>query len=310
MSSRFAQITEADIEAERARIPLAFSQSPMALARFWLTWGGGALLTLYCLYRFGFFSGGFIHGSIKFAEAVAVQLFPPTGFEHLPMFLQVIGETLAMALLGTLVGAVTAFPLSFLASKNMMPFRPVQFGTRRFADLLRAFDYLIWALIFVRALGLGPIAGIMAIAIVETGTFIKLYSETIENLDPKQIDAVRAAGGNGLHVIRFGVLPQVLPMMVSNTLYMFEHNVRSASILGIVGAGGIGFLLADRLRAYELQEAFLIIILVILTVYGIDYLSKILRERFIHAGVSATIKGRVEEEEEVSRADARRVAEV
>ncbi|MGH8676587.1 MAG: phosphonate ABC transporter, permease protein PhnE, partial [Burkholderiales bacterium] len=189
--------------------------------------------------------------------------------------------TLAMAFLGTVLGAVVAFPLAFLASKNMMPFRPLQFGTRRFADLLRSFDYLIWALIFVRAIGLGPLAGIMAIAIVETGTFIKLYSEAIENLDRKQIDGVTAAGGNGLQRIRFGVLPQVLPMMLSNTLYMFEHNVRSASILGIVGAGGIGFLLADRLRAYELQEACLIIILIIFAVYAIDWLSKVLRERLI-----------------------------
>jgi len=133
----------------------------------------------------------------------------------------------------------------------------------------------------VRAVGLGPLAGIMAIAIVETGTFIKLYSEAIENLDRKQIDGVKAVGGNWMHRIWFGVLPQVLPMMLSNTLYMFEHNVRSASILGIVGAGGIGFLLGDRLRAYELQESCLIIILVVLTVYAIDYLSKFLREQLI-----------------------------
>ena len=309
MSSRLAQITDADIEAERARLPRAFSPSPKERAASWLTWGGGAVLTLYCLYRFGFFSGGFIDGTVKFGEAVVGQLFPPKGYEHLPMFLRVMGETLAMAFLGTLLGALVAFPLGFLASKNMMPFRPVQFGTRRFADLLRSFDYLIWALIFVRAIGLGPLAGIMAIAIVETGTFIKLYSETIENLDRRQIDAVRAAGGNGLHVIRFGVLPQVLPMMVSNTLYMFEHNTRSASILGIVGAGGIGFLLADRLRAYELQEACLIIILVILAVYAIDFLSKILRERFIRDDASVTVEGRVEEGKGVPNADARRGAE-
>lgn len=208
----------------------------------------------------------------------------------MPEFLRVIGETIAMAFIGTLLGAFLAFPLSFFASKTMMPFRPIQFGARRLADLLRAFDYLIWALIFVRAIGLGPMAGIMAIAIVETGTFIKLYSEAIENLDRKQIEAVRAAGGNGLEVIRYGVLPQVLPMMVSNTLYMFEHNTRSAAILGIVGAGGIGFLLADRLRAYELEEACLIIILVIVTVYAIDYLSKVLRERFIHEDPDAASK--------------------
>lgn len=276
--------TAIEIEELRSRLPRAFSPSPQERLRRLLVWGGAAALTVFCLYRFGFFTWNFVDGVLKFGSVVVAQLFPPTGWEQLPMFLRVMGETLAMAFLGTVLGAVVAFPLSFLASKNMMPFRPLQFGTRRFADLLRAFDYLIWALIFVRAIGLGPMAGIMAIAIVEVGTFVKLYSEAIENLDRKQMDGVRAAGGNRLQIIRYGVLPQVLPMMVSNTLYMFEHNARSASILGIVGAGGIGFLLADRLRAYELQEACLIIIMVVLTVYAIDFLSKKLRERIIGDG--------------------------
>lgn len=281
MSVRLANITAADIAEARARLPGAFGAPARERARFWLFWGAGTALTLYCLYRFGFFSFGFLHGVSKFAAVVVAQLFPPKGFAELPTFMLVMGETIAMAFMGTLLGALFAFPLSFFASRNMTRARPVQFGTRRFADLLRSFDYLIWALIFVRAIGLGPLAGIMAIAIVETGTFIKLYSEAIENLDRKQVDGVTAAGGDGLQRIRFGVLPQVLPMMLSNTLYMFEHNVRSASILGIVGAGGIGFLLADRLRAYELQEACLIIILIILAVYAIDWLSKVLRERLI-----------------------------
>jgi len=281
MTVRLADITAADIAAERARFPRAYAPTPRERVHFWLIWGSGAALTVYCLYRFGFFSAGFLHGVSKFGAVVVAQLFPPTGFANLPMFVMVMGETIAMAFIGTLLGAVFAFPLSFLASRNVTRSRPLQFGTRRFADLLRSFDYLIWALIFVRAIGLGPLAGIMAIAIVEIGTFVKLYSEAIENLDRKQIDGVMAAGGDGLQRIRFGVLPQVLPMMLSNTLYMFEHNVRSASILGIVGAGGIGFLLADRLRAYELQEACLIIILIIVAVYAIDYLSKTLRERLI-----------------------------
>ena len=281
MTVRLADLTAADIAHERARFPQAFGPSGRERVRFWLLFATATLLTLYCLHRFGFLSLGFAHGMTKFGAVVVAQLFPPKGFENLPLFIKVMGETVAMAFMGTLLGALLAFPLSFFASKNMTRSRPVQFGTRRFADLLRSFDYLIWALIFVRAIGLGPLAGIMAIAIVETGTFIKLYSEAIENLDRKQIDGVVSAGGNGLQSIRFGVLPQVLPMMLSNTLYMFEHNVRSASILGIVGAGGIGFLLADRLRAYELQQACLIIILIILAVYAIDYLSKSLRERLI-----------------------------
>ncbi len=285
-----SDFTSADIAAARAQHPRAFSAPMAERLGFWAKFAGAVALTFFCLHRFGFFSGGFVDGVERFAETVVAQLFPPKGFEHLPEFLLVMGETLAMAFLGTLLGAVLAFPFSFLASKNMMPFRPVQFGTRRFADLLRAFDYLIWALIFVRAIGLGPLAGIMAIAIVETGTFIKLYSETIENLDRKQIDAIRSSGGGRLEIVRFGILPQVLPTMVSNTLYMFEHNTRSASILGIVGAGGIGFLLGDRLRAYELQEACTIIILVILTVYAIDYASKLMRERFIHGDSVASGK--------------------
>ncbi len=281
MTVQLADITSSDIAAERARFPRFYAAPVAERLRDGLTWGAATVLTLYCLYRFGFLTQDFLHGVSKFAAVVVAQLFPPQGFANLPLFLKVMGETIAMAFLGTLMGAALAFPLSFFASRNMTRSRPLQFGTRRFADLLRSFDYLIWALIFVRAIGLGPLAGIMAIAIVETGTFIKLYSEAIENLDRKQIDGINAAGGNGLQRIRFGVLPQVLPMMLSNTLYMFEHNVRSASILGIVGAGGIGFLLADRLRAYELQEACLIIIVLIVAVYAIDYLSKILRERLI-----------------------------
>ncbi|TSA12976.1 MAG: phosphonate ABC transporter, permease protein PhnE [Betaproteobacteria bacterium] len=281
MGTQYADITAADIAEERSRNPDAFRAPLRQRLNVWTAWGATTALTIYCLYRFGFLSGNFLHGVTKFGDIVVSQMFPPAGFENVPMFLKAMGETVAMAFLGTLLGAVGAFPFSFLAAKNMTRSRPIQFGTRRGADLLRAFDYLIWALIFVRAVGLGPLAGIMAIAIVETGTFIKLYSEAIENLDRKQIDGVTSLGGNWLHKIWFGVLPQVLPMMLSNTLYMFEHNTRSATILGIVGAGGIGFLLGDRLRAYELREACLIIILVVLTVYAIDYLSKFLREQLI-----------------------------
>ena len=286
-----SQMTDAQIESAH-RVRQAY---PQAFAGNWhkRIWLALCASMAFAVLVYGFWSNGiewarFVSGLSKLGTLPAM-MFPPS-LGHYPLwsaqlgphvFVKALTETIAMAFLGTLMGAVCAFPLSFFAAKNMTRARPLQFGTRRFADLLRSFDYLIWALIFVRAIGLGPLAGIMAIAIVEIGTFIKLYSEAIENLDRKQSDGIIAAGGNGLQRIRFGVLPQVLPMMLSNTLYMFEHNVRSASILGIVGAGGIGFLLADRLRAYELQEACLIIIVLIVAVYAIDYLSKILRERLI-----------------------------
>ena len=140
---------------------------------------------------------------------------------------------------------------------------------------------MIWGLIFVRAIGLGPIPGIMAIAIIDTGILIVLYSEAIENIDRKQIEGIKASGGGTLEVIRFGVFPQVMPVLLTNALYMFESNTRAATILGIVGAGGIGFLLSDNLRAFEFSNATTIIMMIILVVYVIDYLSRKLRERYI-----------------------------
>ena len=120
---------------------------------------------------------------------------------------------------------------------------------------------MIWALIFVRAIGLGPLAGIMAIAISDIGTLSKLFSEAIENIDRDQMDGIKAAGANRAKTVRFGVVPQVLPVMLSFALYMFESNTRSATILGIVGAGGIGLLLADRIRTHVWDQACMIIIM-------------------------------------------------
>ncbi len=280
-SVKLADITPEIIAKDRERFPRVFSLTVADQCLRWFLWVGGVLVIFYCLNRFGFFSerfwGAFPRMGIMFA-----QMFPPTGFDQLGEYTNAIGETLAMAFIGSLAGGILAIPFAFLASKNMMPFRPVQFGTRRFADILRASDYLIWGLIFVRAMGLGPIPGIMAIIVIDTGILITLYSEAIENIDRKPIDGIKASGGGRLEVIRYGVIPQVLPVLLSNALYMFESNTRAATILGIVGAGGIGFLLSDNLRAFEFSNAATIIIMIIIVVYGIDYLSKRLRERFIY----------------------------
>ena len=208
-------------------------------------------------------------------------MFPPATGGNLDLFLQGIVETVAMAFLGTLIGSIVALPLSFMAAKNIIPARFFHFGIRRVFDVLRGVDVFIWALIFVNAFGLGPLAGIMAIAISDIGTLSKLFSEAIENADRKQMEGVKSAGANPVKVVRFGVLPQVLPVMLSFALYMFESNTRSATILGIVGAGGIGLLLSDRIRANIWDQSCLIIILIVITVYAIDFLSKKLRERLI-----------------------------
>ena len=208
------------------------------------------------------------------------------GLGDFDLFLWGILETLGMAFLGTLIGSILAFPLGFLAAKNIIPTWIFHFGIRRTFDVLRGVDVMIWALIFVRAIGLGPLAGIMAIAISDTGTLAKLFSEAIENIDRKQMEGVKAAGASQVKVVRFGVVPQVLPVMLSFALYMFESNTRAATILGIVGAGGIGLLLADRIRAHAWDQACVIIIMILVTVYAIDFLSRKIRERLIGRGKS------------------------
>jgi phosphonate transport system permease protein len=208
-------------------------------------------------------------------------MIPPNAGGNFDLFFWAIIESLGMAFLGTLIGSIFAFPLSFLAAKNIIPVWFFHFGIRRFFDVLRGVDVMIWALIFVRAIGLGPLAGIMAIAISDIGTLSKLFSEAIENVDRKQVEGVKAAGASQIKVVRFGVIPQVLPVILSFALYMFESNTRSATILGLVGAGGIGLLLADRIRTHVWDQASVIILMILVTVYGIDFLSKKLRERLI-----------------------------
>lgn len=241
---------------------------------------GFTALTVYCLVHFDF-SPARLAAGIRDLGIVVVQMVPPSPGEAPGEILWAILETLAMAFLGTLMASLLAVPLSILAARNTFPFRLPRFFLRRGLDCLRGVDQLIWALIFVRAVGLGPLAGIMAITLSDTGTLAKLFSESVENVDRRQIDGVTATGGNLLQTLRFAVLPQVLPMYLSSALYMFESNVRSATILGIVGAGGIGFQLSDRIRAHHWEEASFILILILITVAVIDNVSRRLRMRII-----------------------------
>lgn len=242
-------------------------------------WLAGGALLLYAAFVTEIIGPKIFAGLPKLGNALLLML-APSGLEYLPEFVWALMETIAMAFLGTLMGAVLAVPLAFLCARTTFPSRVLQFGFRRFSDSLRSLDHLVWALVFVRAMGLGPIAGILAIAIVDLGTLAKLYSEAIDNASKNPTEGVRAAG-TWLDGLRLGVLPQVLPNMLSATLYMWESNTRSATILGIVGAGGIGYQLADRLRVYEFGQASLIIILIMVAVAAIDTLSGFLRRRLI-----------------------------
>ena len=237
--------------------------------------------TVFCMWRMGFFDlPNWWNGLGKLARILALMWPPDTG-GHLPAMLMAMAETLAMAFLGTLAASLVALPLGFLGARNILAARTPHFFIRRVFDVLRGVDPLIWALVVINVVGLGPFAGIMAIAISDTGVLSKLFAEAIENVESKQIEGVRACGGGPLQVIRYGYLPQILPVLLSSSLYYLESNTRSASILGVVGAGGIGMLLADRIRINSWDEVVFIIGLVLAAVYMIDTLSRSIRLRFI-----------------------------
>jgi len=237
-------------------------------------------LTVYCLVLFNLSPARIWDGLDKLVT-VAAQMFPPTAKDAAWDYAYAMLQTVAMAFIGTVVAAILAIPLGFACARNVVPAWIVRFLFRRSSDVMRGVDQLVWALIFVRAVGLGPLAGILAIIIADTGTLAKLYSEAIENIDRKPVEGVRASGAGAVQTLRFGVLPQVLPIMLSNVLYIFESNTRSATILGIVGAGGIGFFLADRIRTMVWEEACFIMLMILFTVYLIDWASKRLRARII-----------------------------
>lgn len=276
-------LTQDQIEAARTRVPLAF-QAPlqMRLARYAL-WAGFALLMGYSLWAFNFSPARIWAGLGRLGDVLSF-MFPPYVWKTWAEFSEILkglGETLSIAFMGTVLGAIIAFPLSFMGAKNINRLNFMRLGVRRGYDVIRAFETLILALIFIRAFGLGPLAGILAIAVSEIGTLAKLFSEAIENTSTKPVEGVKASGGSRLQQIRFGISPQVNPVFLSILLYNFESNVRSGTILGIVGAGGIGFLLSDRISAYKWEEAWSIIFLIIAMVYVIDYLSGLIRARFI-----------------------------
>ncbi len=192
-------------------------------------------------------------------------------------------ETLLMAVLGTLTAAFVGLPLAFIAARNFTPSQGLRFFTRRLFDFLRGIDMLIWSLIFIRAFGLGPLTGALAIAFTDTGTLGKLFSEALENIDNKQVEGVSSTGANKLQTYRFGVIPQILPVFLSQGLYYLEANTRAATVIGALGAGGIGLLLVETIRtSRDWENTLYIIILTVFLVIAMDQLSGWLRRRLIH----------------------------
>lgn len=208
-----------------------------------------------------------------------VLMLPPNpgSWARALIFVQALFETIAIAFLGTVLAATLALPLGFIAARNVVANRVVHFLARRSLDTVRGVDALIWALIWVNVVGLGPFAGMLAIMTSDLGAFGKLYSEAIEAADRKPVEGVASVGGSKAHEIRFGLLPQVLPVIASQVLYYIESNTRSSTIIGIVGAGGIGLYLAETIRTLEWQQTSFLILLILVAVSAIDFLSGKLR---------------------------------
>jgi phosphonate transport system permease protein len=271
-----SQLPKPDTGALRTKYPDVFDRP--ASARLAMP---AMILAVFAIFVFGLVDLGFsptkLVSGLSQLGWIAVMMIPPDPGSSLPAYLAALGETLSIALLGTTLAAVAALPVSLLAARNIIPSNLLRFPVRRFLDSIRGVDTLIWALVWINVVGLGPFAGVLAIALSDFGAFGKLFSEAIEAADKKQVEGIRASGGNALHEIRFGLMPQVLPVIAGQVLYFIESNTRSATIIGIVGAGGIGLQLAEQIRVLEWQKVSFLILMILVAVAAIDWISGKLR---------------------------------
>ncbi len=209
----------------------------------------------------------------------AADFFPPD-FGNWKLYLSEMLVTVQIALWGTVLAIVCAIPLSILASENIVPWWVYQ-PVRRVMDACRSINEMVFAMLFVVAVGLGPFAGVLALFISTTGVLAKLFAEAVEAIDPGPVEGVRATGASALQEVIFGVIPQVLPLWISYSLYRFESNVRSATVVGMVGAGGIGVILWEAIRGFQFGQTCAVLIVIIVVVSLIDVLSQRLRKLFI-----------------------------
>jgi phosphonate transport system permease protein len=212
------------------------------------------------------------------------------GFSHpdtaqLPIIIKLTLETLYIAILGTTLGAVIAVPLSFFGARNLMRRNPVgtvaYFTIRFLMAVIRSIPTLFWGILWVIVIGIGPFPGVLAVTTFSVGLISKLFSEAIEAVDWGPVEALTATGANPVQVVIHGVVPQVMPYMIANILYSFEVNVHSSTILGAVGAGGIGLLLIEYIGLFEYAQLAMLLIVVIIMTSTIDYSSAAIRRRII-----------------------------
>jgi phosphonate transport system permease protein len=209
--------------------------------------------------------------------AVFARDFFPPNFHDWRVYFKEMVITIHIAIWGTVLAVICAIPCGLLSAENLVPswvYQPV----RRVMDSCRAINEMVFAMLFIVAVGLGPFAGVMALWVHTTGVLAKLFAEAVEAIDPRPMEGVRATGANALEVILYGVIPQVLPLWISYALYRFESNVRSASVVGMVGAGGIGVIMYESIRGFDYAETCAVLIFIIVSVTAIDLISARIRQ--------------------------------
>lgn len=209
----------------------------------------------------------------------ALGFFPPD-FGDWDYYLKEMAITVQIAVWGSALAVLFAIPLGLMCASNISPLwlrQPV----RRMMDAARAINEMVFAMLFVVAVGLGPFAGVLALFVHTTGILAKLFSEAVESIDPRPVEGIRATGANALEEIVYGVIPQVMPLWISYSLYRFESNVRAATVVGLVGAGGIGVTLWESIRGFQFQDAAAILIIIIIACTIIDLTSAQIRKLFI-----------------------------
>jgi phosphonate transport system permease protein len=209
----------------------------------------------------------------------AADFFPPD-FSNWQLYLKEMVVTVQIALWGTVLAIVCAIPLGILSSANIAPWWVYQ-PVRRLMDACRSINEMVFAMLFVVAVGLGPFAGVLALFVGTTGVLAKLFAEAVEAIDPGPVEGVRATGASALQEVIYGVIPQVLPLWISYALYRFESNVRSATVVGMVGAGGIGVILWEAIRGFQFAQTCALLLVIILVVSVLDIISQRLRKQFI-----------------------------
>ncbi|CAN1559819.1 COG3639 ABC-type phosphate/phosphonate transport system, permease component [Caulobacteraceae bacterium] len=227
--------------------------------------------------RMGEFIAGFF-APFRFWDSA----WSPTDFsgKDWPLYIGKMWQTIQMALWGTALAIIVAIPLGLLGASNITP-AWIQQPVRRVLDLIRSIPDLVVAVIFITAVGLGPFAGVMAMMFNTGGVLAKLFSEAVESIDKGPVEGVRATGAGRLHEIVWGVIPQVAPLWTSYALYRFESNSRAATVLGLIGAGGIGQVLIDSTNTFRYDETGCIVLVIVVAVSAIDLLSQTIRSRLL-----------------------------